>query len=64
MQKIYCIVFKNLSEIAEATLKELTAIRGIGQIKAITLLASIELGLRIIDIKNEIIFYNNPQQVF
>lgn len=56
--------FKNLSEIAEATLKELTAIRGIGQIKAITLLASIELGLRIIDIKNEIIFYNNPQQVF
>ena len=56
--------FKNLSSIAEATLKELTTIKGIGEIKAITLLASIELGLRIMDIKNEIIFYTNPQQVF
>ena len=55
--------FKNLSSIAEATLKELTTIKGIGEIKAITLLASIELGLRIMDIKNEIIFYTNPQQV-
>ena len=62
--KNFLYSYKNLADINEATLEELTQIKGIGKIKAITLLASIELGLRVLDTKTEIIIYNNPKQVF
>ncbi len=54
----------NITSLREATIEELTAIEGIGLTKAITILASIEFGLRILEDKNQIIYYSNPKQVF
>lgn len=54
----------NLSRLREITISELTKIKGVGTTKAVTILASIELGLRILEVKNEITVYNSPGDVF
>ncbi len=54
----------DLASLKDITINELIKIKGIGTTKAITLLASIELGMRILCDKNELITYTNPKQVF
>lgn len=60
------VIYKieNISSIKDMTINELTAFNGIGSTKAITILASIELGMRIIRNENEIKTYTTPRQVF
>ena len=54
----------SVSRLREMTLEELINIKGIGKTKAITLFASIELGLRILEDKNKLKTYSNPKQIF
>lgn len=54
----------SISRLNEITIGELTSIKGIGKTKAITLLASIELGLRILENKRKLKIYKDPEQVF
>lgn len=54
----------NISDLNEITLDELMTIKGIGKTKAITILASIELGLRIVQSQSDTIFLNNPEAIF
>lgn len=54
----------NISRLREITVNELTSIKGIGKTKAITLLASIELGIRILEEKNKIKYFSSPEDVF
>lgn len=54
----------DLSLLREISIEELKKIKGIGNTKAITLLASIELGLRIIESKRRFKIYENAEQVF
>lgn len=55
----------NLNEFNTMTINELKKIRGIGSVKAITLLASIELGKRILNPINENkILVNSPNSVY
>lgn len=60
------LVYKieNISTIKDMTINELTTFKGIGSTKAIAILASIELGMRIIRNENEIKTYTTPRQVF
>lgn len=53
-----------ISNLKNITINELTNIKGIGKTKAITILASIELGMRIIRNDNELKTYTTPRQVF
>ena len=53
-----------ISNLKDITINELTNIKGIGKTKAITILASIELGMRIIRNDNELKTYTTPRQVF
>lgn len=53
-----------ISNLKDITINELTNIKGIGKTKAITILASIELGMRIIRNDNELKIYTTPRQVF
>ena len=46
-------MFKSVSNLKEATINKLTKINGIGEVKAITLIASIELGRRVYQIKED-----------
>lgn len=55
---------ENISSLKDITINELTNFKGIGSTKAITILASIELGMRIIRNENEIKTYTTPRQVF
>ena len=54
----------SLSRLREMTVEELVDLKGIGKTKAITLQASIELGLRILEEKNKLKTYANPKQIF
>ena len=54
----------NISELKNMTIKELTKIRGIGQTKAISLLAAIELGERVLKGHEEKIQIASPNDVF
>lgn len=53
-----------ISNLKDITINELTNIKGIGKTKAIIILASIELGMRIIRNDNELKTYTTPRQVF
>lgn len=55
---------EKISNLKDITINELTKIKGIGKTKAITILASIELGARIIRNENESKIYATPRQVF
>ncbi len=54
----------DLSLLREMTIEELKKIKGIGDTKAITLQASIELGLRILESKRRLKTYENAGQIF
>lgn len=54
----------NLARLREMTINELTKIKGIGTTKAITILASIELGIRILESKNEKNIFDTPKAVY
>ena len=56
--------YENLTALKELNYLELMKVNGIGSTKAITLLASIELGLRILEEEREIVVYNSPKQIF
>jgi DNA repair protein RadC len=58
------IEFQNLNRLNEATISELKRIRGIGEAKAIELLASIELGRRINLPNSSNLVLTNPFQSF
>ena len=53
-----------MNDLSEITVNELCSIKGIGPAKAITVLAGIELGLRILKFAPEKIKLNTPQRVF
>ena len=53
-----------MNDLSEITINELCSIKGIGPAKAITVLAGIELGLRILKFAPEKIKLNTPQRVF
>lgn len=55
---------EHISSLKDMTIHELTNLKGIGSTKAITILAAIELGVRIIRNENEIKTYTHPRQVF
>lgn len=54
----------SISRLNEITIEELTNIKGIGNTKAITLLASIELAKRILENERKIKYYQNPKQIY
>jgi len=53
-----------LGELREKTIDEMTLIKGIGEAKAITILAAIELGKRILENKSEKIQISSPSIVY
>lgn len=54
----------SISRLREMTIEELINLKGIGSTKAITLQASIELGLRILEDKNRLKKYKSSKQIF
>jgi len=64
LAKILLNQINNISELKNMTIKELTKIRGIGQTKAISLLAAIELGERVLKGHEEKIQIASPNDVF
>lgn len=56
--------FERLSLLKDITINELIKISGIGEAKAISILASIELGIRIIHDSNLSKSYSSPEAVF
>lgn len=54
----------NLASLGDLSVEDLITFKGIGKTKAITIVAMIELGIRIVEAKNEIIIYNSPEQIF
>ncbi len=64
LAKQVLIEFQNLNRLNEATISELKRIRGIGEAKAIELLASIELGRRINLPNSSNLVLTNPFQSF
>ncbi|MFP4478168.1 MAG: RadC family protein [Candidatus Izemoplasmatales bacterium] len=54
----------SLNELRSQTINELTKIRGIGKTKAITILAALELGKRVLENKQEKVQLSSPQMVF
>ena len=57
-------VAEKLSLLKDMTISELMKFKGIGKTKAITILASIELGLRVLETSKENTFYTSPEAVF
>ena len=55
---------EKLSLLKDMTISELMKFKGIGKTKAITILASIELGLRVLETSKENTFYTSPEAVF
>ncbi|MFW5794282.1 MAG: RadC family protein [Bacillota bacterium] len=54
----------SLSDLREKTVAELVKIKGIGKTKAITILASLELGKRVLLIKEDKLQINSPKSVY
>ncbi len=55
---------RSLSELKDKTILELAKIKGIGETKAISLLAAIELGERVLSEKKDLIPLTSPNDVF
>ncbi|MCF7923852.1 MAG: DNA repair protein RadC [Candidatus Izimaplasma sp.] len=53
-----------LADLREKTVNELTRIKGIGKTKAITLIAALELGKRVLLTKDDKVQFNSPKAVF
>ena len=57
-------LLEDISELSDLTIQELTKIKGIGESKAITVLASVELGKRMNENKQKKLTFINPQSIF
>lgn len=54
----------NLNELRDKTIHELTKVKGIGKTKAITIMAALELGKRVLENKTDKIQVSSPEIVF
>lgn len=57
-------LLEDITELSDLTIQELTNIKGIGESKAITILASVELGRRINEYKQTRFNFANPSEIF
>lgn len=57
-------LLEDINDMRELTLEELTTIKGIGEVKALTLLAAVELGKRIAVKKEKKISFQGPKDIF
>lgn len=57
-------LFDNIASMTDLTVNELTQVKGIGESKAITILAAIELGKRMAAAKAENLFFSTPEAIF
>ena len=53
-----------VSNLRNLSVEELLKIKGIGLAKAISVVATIEIGLRILEEYNQVIKYNSPKEIF
>ncbi|MGD9964124.1 MAG: UPF0758 domain-containing protein, partial [Candidatus Izemoplasmatales bacterium] len=54
----------DLSDLKGMTVEELSSYKGIGKTKAITLIAAVELGIRVLNSKKESIQISSPENVY
>lgn len=64
LAKTLVIKFKNLGNLNEATIEELKKINGIGEVKAVEVLASIEIGKRICQYKAEKLVIKSNEDLY
>jgi DNA repair protein RadC len=57
-------LLEDITDLQSLTIQELTKIKGIGESKAITILASVELGRRITEYKQKKLIFTNPESIF
>ncbi len=57
-------LLEDISDLTTLTVQELTDIKGIGSSKAITVLAAVELGKRIVENKQKTITFATPEAIF
>ena len=57
-------LLEDITELSDLTIQELTNIKGIGESKAITILACVELGRRINEYKQNRFNFANPSEIF
>ena len=57
-------LLEDITDLSSLTIQELTNIKGIGKSKAITILASVELGKRISEHKQNKLTFANPSEIF
>ena len=57
-------LLEDITDLSDLTIQELTNIKGIGLSKAITILASVELGKRINEYKQTRYNFKNPSEIF
>lgn len=57
-------LLEDISDLTTLTLQELTDIKGIGLSKAITILAAVELGKRIVENKEKSLVFSTPEAIF
>lgn len=57
-------LLEDITDLSSLTIQELTNIKGIGESKAITILASVELGKRISEHKQNKLSFANPKEIF
>ena len=57
-------LLEDITDLSSLTIQELTNIKGIGESKAITILASVELGKRMNEYKQNKFTFSNPKEIF
>lgn len=57
-------LLEDITDLSNLTIQELMNIKGIGKSKAITILASVELGKRISEHKQNKLLFTNPKDIF
>lgn len=54
----------NINDLSEITIQELTSIKGVGNIKAMTIIAAVELGKRVFSMKKNQIKFKDANDIF
>ena len=57
-------LLEDITDLSSLTIQELTNIKGIGESKAITILACVELGKRMNEYKQNKFTFTNPKEIF
>ena len=57
-------LLEDITDLQSLTIQELTKIKGIGESKAIKIIASVELGRRITEYKQKKLIFTNPESIF